>query len=124
MRADFPNVSLFDRGTVSSSRPVVATASRADAVKDGRCPAAASHSAVARPRLDGGEHDAILHDRRAPFPTQPALMVATASLDTPHARGMTSASARQFNTRLLSGLSSENVGTSISNRSPLSLSIS
>jgi len=31
--------------------------------------------------------------------------------------------ARQFNTRLLSGLSSENVGTSISNRSPLSLTI-
>jgi hypothetical protein len=29
----------------------------------------------------------------------------------------------QFNTRLLSGLSSENVGTSISNRSPLSLTI-
>src|SRR5258708_32518235 len=77
MRADFPNVSLFDRGTVSSSRPVVATASRADAVKDGRRSAAASHSAVARPRLDGGEHDAILHDRRDPFPTQPALMVRT-----------------------------------------------
>jgi len=32
-------------------------------------------------------------------------------------------SAHQFNTRLLSGLSSENVGTSISNRSPLSLTI-
>ena len=30
---------------------------------------------------------------------------------------------RQFNTRLLSGLSSENVGTSISKRSPLSLTI-
>jgi hypothetical protein len=33
---------------------------RADAVKDGRCCAAASHSAVARPRLDGGEHDVML----------------------------------------------------------------
>ena len=31
--------------------------------------------------------------------------------------------ARQFNTRLLSGLSSEKVGTSISNSSPLSLTI-
>jgi hypothetical protein len=30
---------------------------------------------------------------------------------------------RQFNTRLPSGLSSEKVGTSISNRSPLSLTI-
>jgi hypothetical protein len=36
-------------------------------------------------------------------------------------RGMTA--LRQFNTRLLSGLSSENVGTSISNFSPLSLTI-
>ena len=36
---------------------------------------------------------------------------------------MASASARQFNTRFQSGLSSENVGTSISNRSPLSLTI-
>jgi len=34
-----------------------------------------------------------------------------------------SVAARQFNTRLLSGLSSENVGTSISKRSPLSLTI-
>ena len=32
-------------------------------------------------------------------------------------------STRQFNTRLLSGLSSEKVGTSISNSSPLSLTI-
>ena len=31
--------------------------------------------------------------------------------------------ARQFNTRFKSGLSSENVGTSISKRSPLSLTI-
>jgi hypothetical protein len=32
-------------------------------------------------------------------------------------------SARQFNTRLASGLSSEKVGTSISNFSPLSVTI-
>jgi hypothetical protein len=38
-------------------------------------------------------------------------------------RSMTRASVRQFNTRLLSGLSSEKVGTSISNISPLSLTI-
>jgi hypothetical protein len=34
--------------------------SRADAVKAGRCCAVASYSAVARPRLDGGEHDVML----------------------------------------------------------------
>src|ERR1700694_3285640 len=49
-------VSWFDRSAVSSSRPSSKTTSRADAVKDGRRSAAASHSAVARPRLDGGEH--------------------------------------------------------------------
>src|ERR1700730_3862446 len=53
-------VSLFDRSAVSSSRPVVAMTSRADAVKAGRCCAVASYSAVARPRLDGGEHDVML----------------------------------------------------------------
>jgi len=52
---------LFDRSTVSSSRPPITTTSRADAVKDGRRPAAASHSDFARPRLDGGEHEVILH---------------------------------------------------------------
>jgi hypothetical protein len=36
---------------------------------------------------------------------------------------MTREDARQFNTRLASGLSSEKVGTSISNFSPLSLTI-
>ena len=36
---------------------------------------------------------------------------------------MTSEDARQFNTRFPSGLSSEKAGTSISNRSPLSLTI-
>jgi hypothetical protein len=47
----------------------------------------------------------------------------------PRWRGMTSLYQQalcpiaQLNTRLLSGLSSENVGTSISNRSPLSLTI-
>jgi len=55
---------LFDRSAVSSSRPAIATTSRADAVKDGRRSAAASHPAVARPRLDGGEHDVILVDGR------------------------------------------------------------
>jgi len=51
-------------------------------------------------------------------------------LDTPLSRSMTMLvggalpSTSQFNTRLLSGLSSENVGTSISNRSPFALSIS
>ena len=48
-------------------------------------------------------------------------------LDTAHARAMTPVMRRcrqpQFNTRFVSGLSSENVGTSISNRSPLSLTI-
>src|ERR1700681_1033784 len=53
-------VSLFDRSAVSSSGPVVAMTSRADAVKAGRCCAVASYSAVARPRLDGGEHDVML----------------------------------------------------------------
>jgi len=38
-------------------------------------------------------------------------------------RKMTREGARQFNTRLPSGLSSEKVGTSISNFSPLSLTI-
>jgi hypothetical protein len=33
---------------------------RADAVKDGRRRAGASYSAVARPRLDGGEHGVML----------------------------------------------------------------
>ena len=36
---------------------------------------------------------------------------------------LTSSALHQFNTRLLSGLSSEKVGTSISNFSPLSLTI-
>ena len=36
---------------------------------------------------------------------------------------MTSQEVRQFNTRFPSGLSSENVGTSISKRSPVSLTI-
>jgi hypothetical protein len=58
---------LFDRSTVSSSRPPATTTSRADAVKDGRRFAAASHSAFARPRLDGGQHDVIL-PTVAPFP--------------------------------------------------------
>jgi len=34
--------------------------SRADAVKDGRRSDVASYSAVARPLLDGGEHDVTL----------------------------------------------------------------
>ena len=50
-------------------------------------------------------------------------------LDAPHARGMTAEIvmaaliARQFNTRLPLGLSSEKAGTSISKRSPVSLTI-
>src|SRR6202011_3773410 len=61
-----PKVSLFDRSTVSSSRPPATTTSRADAVKDGRRFAAASHSACARPSLDGGQYDVMLADRRGP----------------------------------------------------------
>lgn len=71
LRADASRVkvSLFDQSAVSSSRPAFATTSRADAVKDGRRCAAAAHSTVARPRLDGGEHDVILvgqDDRQHP----------------------------------------------------------
>src|ERR1700674_4855380 len=53
-------VSLFDRSAVSSSRPVVAMTSRADAVKAGRCLAVGSYSAVPIRGLDGGGHDVML----------------------------------------------------------------
>lgn len=43
------------------------TTSRADAVKDGRRFVDAKHSAVARPRLDGGEHGVILPVVGAPI---------------------------------------------------------
>jgi len=38
---------------------------RAEAVKDGRRRVGATHSAVARPRLDGGEHGVMLAGVRA-----------------------------------------------------------
>src|SRR4029079_3638940 len=54
-------------GTFSSPPPAVQTTWRADAVKDGRRSADAPHAAVARPRLDGGEHGVTLTIRRPPI---------------------------------------------------------
>jgi hypothetical protein len=53
------------------------------------------------------------------------IVVIDSGLSPAGCPGMTSGEilAHQFNTRLWSGLSSEKVGTSISNRSPLSLTI-
>src|SRR5215831_13430301 len=49
-------VSLFDRSTVSSSRPANAVTPGADAVKAGRRSGGDKRSGLARSRLDGGEH--------------------------------------------------------------------
>ena len=79
-------------------------------------------------KFESGGCDAVRDLARKPYSSYPDLIRASF-----HFREkmdhrvkcpvMTSASARQFNTRLLSGLSSEKVGTSISNFSPLSLTI-
>jgi hypothetical protein len=67
-QATFLPVSLFDLNVVSSSRPANATTPVAAAVKAGRRTGGAARSAVARPRLDGGEHGVKLTAAGPAFP--------------------------------------------------------
>src|SRR5262249_2171776 len=54
------NVSWFDQGTVSSSRPARAKTARAAVVKAGRRPDHPTRPNLARPRLGEGEHAVML----------------------------------------------------------------
>jgi hypothetical protein len=63
---------LFDRGPFLRPDLPGAVTPRADAVKAGRRSARAAPSAVARPRLDGGEHGVILWAVGTRYHTRPA----------------------------------------------------